>query len=688
MLKQLYEINLSNKDDVRSYIETIYARHERIKRPRELQWDADIAWFCGEQNFVYSRRINNIIEVEKNRKKVHIILNIILPIVMRRVSKLMLGNPVWDVLPATGDPEDQYISRVSKKWLTFRWQQQLLTEKLIRALFWKIVTGNAFMRYTWDVDGGPMIPVDPRHVIENIEKYTEEQIKNILEDRGIRNGMLPVGEGCVEVRSPFNIMVCNNIESLEETQWLLDTSLVTKDELVKRHGSKAKECLTVADKDHFRSRFRPFLSTGVGNIHNQEPEDNSCLVHELWMNPYGKRYPKGWYVLLAGGKVLETKENPYDHRKIPYIHLREVFVPGDFWGISTVSQLRSPQSEYNKNKSLVIEHRNKIVNQKVWVHSSCKITNDLTNEVGEIVKFSGNTPPVFPDIPNIPSYVIRLEESLKSDIQDIASNHDVTEAKTPGGVRSGRAILALQEADAAVLAPVAIDIDAQLRKLGSFILQTDYQYVKEDRIVKIVGKNNEVEIAKINVQTLVNKENNQIGADYFDVRVDTYNRVFLNRGGQQQIIDIMLERGVLTPADRDAILRIYGFNQFNDIFDHNLDAEQRANQENEALSSGQYVAPIPTELFDVHIREHVRYQNTQEFLRLDDAAKKLHIDHYVQTLHLQYLEALKKQIYPQVLAPLAQQLVVNEAQTRFGNNGGASNGQQNGAEGGGNPATG
>jgi len=368
-----------------------------------------------------------------------------------------------------------------------------------------------------------------------------------------------------------------------------------------------------------------------------EPKEGYALIKELREKP-SKKYPGGRCIRVANKVLLESGDLPYEYMirrntlgmvKYDYIELGERF-PGK----SPVEDMIPLQMDRNKSLSQVIENRNLMSKLKWIVARGHKIEQTaITSEPGEVITYTPypgapEPHPVTP--PSLPNYIFNLLEVTDKDLDDIGLIARVSRGEVPPGVESGVAIQYLQEKDSSVFGPFMTRFEAKESVAGTYTLEIIKEKYKEQRVLKIVGENNEIEVidfeANENMPT--------------DVWVQSGSSLPSSLAAKQQMILSFFERGMLgDPADdrvRMRALRLAEIGGVDKLYEENAVDEREARRENRLFERGE--AP-PVNVFDnhaAHIYQHDLFRKSDRYRRLvqehPDIAEEMekHITEHMQ----------------------------------------------------------
>ena len=505
------QLNFDNDEDIAAFCMNRWEKRAQHRAHLEKQWFTNVAQFLGYQYHAYSDAKQTLEATDAPPFRVRLVCNRLMLISRKVVSKALRQRPIWVAIPATGESEDQMVAIAGTKALEYYWRYVSMDRQLVDTFNWTSTTGNAFMHPYWDAAKGPELP---------LEEEEMEALPSNLRDVAKKGVFL--GDICVETCSPFEVDPDPNCMRLEDATHLLHSKTRSLEYLTDRYGKDAEGLKPDAGDDenlslYYERRIQrisgPF---GTAGSRNEDEDQNSLLTHTLYVMPT-KRIPKGLTAVVAGGRVLAKSSLP-PFKQIPFVHFIEIPVPGQFWGTCSLQICIPLQSEYNRGRSQLIEIRNMMSKPKWLIPIGSGISKDeLTSEPGERVEYNGPAKPESWVPPPVPDYVHKLLEYALKDMEDISSIHEVTQARAPSGVRSGVAIAQLQEQDDQMLAPAFMLAEKSIAKVGIWVLQLLHYYVKEDRMIRIVGKNRQVESMAFSGHSLLGPNAEKIGVNYFDV---------------------------------------------------------------------------------------------------------------------------------------------------------------------------
>lgn len=612
----LDDVDIRDEESIVCYVQQRWESRSSTRLALERQWWLNIAFFLGYQYHTFDPKSGVLYQPKAPPWRVRLACNRIMPIVRKNIAKAVRQRPIFTTIPATGDAEDAAISVVGSKLLQSYWRTLEWDRKIIEFSTWLFTTGNVFGRVYWDPMAGPPLSVSPE---EAMQLGVDPSMVKRLEKADLH-----LGDLAMEPVSPLEIDPHPATEDFDEAPDIIHSKFRTVDYLRRRYES-AREIEADSDNAQTTGRFYeqriknmlgPQGFTGANSNGDQGKE--GCHTHQLWINPC-KKYSRGAYAVVAGGKVLKALDHLPVPRKIgraPYVHAREIVVPGRLWGASIIEQLIPLQVEYNRARSQLIEIRNLHSKPKWLIPSTCNLPEGaLTSEPGEKVVYQyGGGKPELSTPPPLPDWVRQGMEYTLKDMEDTGSTHEVTQARAPSGVRSGVAIAQLQEQDDQNLAPTFFLMERALSKLGSWALMILAENMTEERIIRIVGNDRQMESFVFTGKQLLGKHKDSPGADYFDVECQMTSQLPLSRAGRIQTIMDLINMRVLDPvADRKKILRVLEIGIEEPVINDQALDRQAAMRENYQLVHGVSMEINPWDDDALHMEEHRRFQKQPEY---------------------------------------------------------------------------
>jgi len=637
--KHVFEIK-KKKESVIDFINDRFQFTRLSMQETYRSWMLNLAWVRGFQNVDYSLKDRNFRYYNKRDPwKVRLISNLMLPIVRRMVTTLVTHKNPWDVIPATSDEEDIQISETAAKVLQNLWVTKTLDQKIIRVAFWQSTCCSCFMKVGWDPDLGDLFKVNPEDTEPDaIQQFMEFHGFDVIPDEIIVNK----GDMFIDVVPPFNLIFDENASVIEDSMWSIESTLRSKDWVVEQFGNKFKNLPESKEHELF---LYPFIRRQHDN-RTSAAVRTGVLIHELFVKR-NKKHKKGLHAVIAGGQVLKAPgDNPYDHGELPYSHFLEIYDPASLYGTCSAEQIRPNQARYNRIQSGIMEQINQMANLQ-WLNPRQSGIKQFTNRPGQVLTYNFPHKPDQVQLRPIPAYVERLLDRTRLDIQDTASSHDVSQAKAEPGVRSGRAVLALQDADDQILGPALLWFDKAIGKVGRLALQTMTQFITEDRVISVRGDFNEEQAIIFSGETLQGKTK---GADYWKVRTKTFGRQAMTRAGRESLVRVLLELGLLNPqTHREELLSILGAADVLSIYDKSSADRTRQWKEIQGIIAGQPAIVHLGQNHEAHINAIKRFISGSQWDKLDINVKQAISKHMSDHMQQQVLEGIFPQLFAQTL---------------------------------------
>lgn len=657
--------HFADDQSIVSFVNSLYDEAKRQKWPFERQWFININFYLGRQYIVPNDRTRRFEVPDDPPHRVRHVANKIAPFVTTKRSKLTREEPTPEVQAATSDYSDFQKARLCDALLEF-WASDLkLQDKLSSELtLWLCVTGNVFVRAYWNKARGTKTTFNKSDV-EDPELWAA--LVNATHGNSMGQDELAAldqvgsmdGDVDIEVVNPFSVWVHPNSKNLAESLWVLESNVKDIDALRETWGDISG---VTPDQD---TDWRDYEGRLLGNDLNHPFVDHKranfprVIEKQLWIRPC-RLFPLGKFVVVAGGKVLHHGDFPYKHGRLPYIHVKDVHVPGRFWGRSEIEDLIPIQKQINAKASRVSEIFNLHANPK-WFNprNSGVDRDDLNNSADEVIDHNPGSAPVAHTPPPLPAYTSEAIARDLQDFDDISGQREATRGEAPGRVDSASGIMALQEADDSRLGPLNRHMYTQIAEIFSQLLSLAHEFYTEKRLIRIAGESGRVEVREFVGKDLAP------GSGFsgkFDVRIRVGSGLPLSRAARAQFAISLVQQGVIDvndPKQRESFLRIVEIGgPRSSLFMTAEELRAQANLENADMSVGIEHAVNQWDDHTAHIDAHKSHMRRPQFLL--EAEEKPEIirmfeQHIFVHEQMQMLEMAKHAQQQQFMAPPQQQ---------------------------------
>lgn len=643
--------------ELAAWIKEKFHRCTSLRFKEERQWNLNLAFYNGNQ-WVEMLPMNSAVNAGQlsmpkaltagNKSRERQTINRIKPIIRTEMAKFISNRPGASVIPATDEDEDILAAKAGEKVWESTSNRRLLQEEFIDAVFWMCVTGNGFVKTTWnksikDTDADTPGDVDYGSVDPYKLFFPDLKIKDIQ-------------------AQPYIIHAY-----AKPVEWL---EMTYKEALQgQRVTPSCNEAASITEQSYARPRG------------TDEKAFDSAMLMELWVKPGNcPHLPNGGMVIMVGDIIVDYYDEgiPYDHEMYPFSHLHHIKTER-FYRASIIEDLIDLQRDYNKLRSQIAESRKKMAKPQLMAPQGSVVASKITNEIGTLIEYrQGMEPPQPMPMQTIPQYVLQEVEYIKADFEDISGQHEVSKGQTPTGVTAATAIAYLQESDDSFILPTFKAIESAYGSIAKQTLKLCSQFWDIPRTVKVIGKDEVFSIEQLSGADLVRGT---------DIRVEPGSSLPVSKAARQALVmDLMMNfpqdvpastglemmeigadtklmdilKGSERQAKRENIrmkrLTVDNLEQYDQMWTEQMNSAGHGLDGAEMPIDPMTGMPLEPPLLvpvndwddhDVHIEQHNAFRRTQEFEALAEEIKTLfqsHVKQHESARQQKQLEQMLSQI--------------------------------------------
>lgn len=628
---------------------------DKFSKAKEARLSADDRWYMsaaflfGKQWIGYDADAKKFLNTPVPSWRVRVVANMIFPIIRQLISKVVRQDLNAICVPLSKDESAKSSARVASKII-----KATLDKNKIRKMAYDIVLniftfGLTYIKVFWDAKEKAFMPLakdekvstltpeDDRLADElglpNLSGLIEQEHENLmaeLEERmplpiGAFEGQFEeyeIGDIVIENLRPDFVYLDHLATTVDEARYLFICKLRSADYVKERYGVEVKEKEVVLPTP--QQSIDSLLQTG------SKGTKTGVLVKEYWERK-SSEYPNGRFIVLANEEIVKEGDNPYADidNELPLVQINYFPPLNNLYSTSIVEQLIPLQKEYNRLRSDVVEHEKVMMRGKWLVPIGCNISkNSITSEPGEKIYYDprGGAPTAIAGTPP-PAEIWQHILSVKNEFNDIAGLHEVSRGRVPSGVRAASGIMFLQEQDDIQLSVINAYFQEGFLEICRRIVQLARKYYKEDRLLKLVGQGNSIEIFEFKQGAIKN--------DNFDIQVEFGSKTPFSYVARQQFILSLWDRGII--RDENKILKLLEFTVEDDIYKSTEPDEIQARVENYQMQEGQMCIVEDYEDHGTHIRMHNEFRKNINFKKLPREIQELFREHV--NIHQQFIMA-------------------------------------------------
>ena len=636
-------------DDLVEFVDKEYKRRIEERRPFEIQWRLNLAFYEGNQ-FVDINTASMALEEQpilydwEERE----VFNHVAPNIEARISKLKRIRSLLKVRPGTTAQKDVHSAKVGSHILKTSYDDQNMRDKYNEELSWMEVCGTVFEKRVWNPKLGAVIGV-----MESQDPETGEAIQEEVYEGNTETIVCPPQEILPDSCYHQDVDSCKSI---------IHHRAIHVDQIFEEWGVRVSPEKAEAEKLQKSMIGTGGLGYGQGGFRMHTVKlENHAIVKEYSERP-SKKYPQGRFIVIANGKLLHAGPLPFmvdDDQKpgLPFVKLVCLQRPGCFWGKTVLERLIPVQRRYNALRNRKAEYLNRCAIGQWFTEEESVDESQFAVEAGmpgAIHTYRrGTRLPEMVRNPPLPAAFETEEQTLLSEFAILSGVSEVSrDSSVPSGVNSGVAIGLLKEQDDTRLSNTADNVDRFMIQGGKMELRLNRQFVTLPRTLHSIGKDNVAEV--------IDWTGSDLHAD--DVILDCASAMTESPIQRRAMVFDLIKSGLMNDPEtgridremRSKIFEIIEFGEWESADDEEQLHLGKAERENRMLEKGRFAQPVSFDDHVIHISRHNKYRLTtdyEELIAQTPMIDKLFAAHV--EMHMVYMQQA-------VMAQMQQQMATQQ----------------------------
>lgn len=431
--------------DDKNLADLIDKRHEasyQQRRVHDPEYMESLGFYRGQQWHEWRSDAGRLYDLRDKRDpdRIYAVNNKIKPIAKSLIARAIQSDVTVTPKPCTTRPIDVACSDQMRAVISHVQYVNKWTTLLHRMYRHCIVVGPCYAKIFWD--NNAIVPLP--------EFDANGELSGVVDAKK--------GEIRIEFVSTFDLYPDPKARYWDEAEWVIHAKRRSLEYIKARYPEEGK--WVQADKDGPQEIVQNQLDnlTGDGNARGTGTAQHTAILKELWEKP-SVRFPKGRYVVSAGGRILYSGDWPYKRMSdFPFEPLCYDDGIETLWGDNAVFPLTGPQRHYNRLISKQQEHARK-GDGKLLAPRGAGIEPGAfkTAKRDEVVYYNHADEqrqllpePHYMEAPGLDASILEGIRLMDDDMKGISSVNDVSQGLIPSSGMSGAAIANLQQADSSI----------------------------------------------------------------------------------------------------------------------------------------------------------------------------------------------------------------------------------------------
>ncbi len=438
-----------NNHDVALYVNRLFddTKNKYLKIQRD--WYVNERFVRGDHWVVFNKTLNKVQNIPLSGGEIRRTVNKIRSQVRGVKNFIKRSQPRWQVQPDDGSDEAHEIALKKNKIL----QNIYRNLKFTMILTDTIVSG---LKYSVGFIEGGVVNENGKNVI----KFWHDDT--------------------------FDIYIDPTATNLQDARYIFKAfkkPIVT----VKNNSSYKIKGKIVSDSG-VSSSYKDLLNREkYGHSETKSEDMETVLVKELWIKYNGKLK----LFTVVNNQLVRVSDPKY--RRYPFFNYSPEREPSSIYGDAWIKDLISLNKSLDKSTSQIESYVQRMLGGKFMIKQGVEVSS-ITDKGAEKIYYKGTTPPTQLNLQPLPVAPFNHASNLERWIEEFGGAREASLGRAPASIQSGKALEALQSADAGTVAEPIENLEIMLSDIGEFILELIEDYtiasekiVEEGKEIKYIG---------------------------------------------------------------------------------------------------------------------------------------------------------------------------------------------------------
>lgn len=497
----------------------------------EREWLRDLFYISNRQWITYHPTRREWVDKRLHKWIPRPVTNKMAEILQSIRTNLAAIDLTVKVRPLSNDTQSVAAAEAADQMAPLIHEEHNMNQVMREADFWLIVTGNACLHLSWDLDkrsnlvfipheqcltcGTVIPPQDLQQSQGMCPTCGGTQFDKAQDPNGTPIGeTVSFGKGKTRALSPLEYAFPANVTRWDDLPYIVllrwrdkgwfeanRPDLLNKISWEKSPTDRSLQIfksLALTNDIGTNAQFASFGAAGSSTV-------EGVTEYEVWLKPTPE-FPEGLVMRVIGEKspiLLEVPEEqlpgPFPYKDIegrplfPFMHAQYEHIGGRLYGRSAISPLIQKQDQLNQLDSLVQLIIQRTANP-AWIMPESAGVEQITGEPGLIVRWNpltagGQGKPERIDGQEIPQSLMALREQILKDMEELSGAFDIIKGQKPSGVEAFSALQLLVERSQSRFTAVFQARGEMYRKWFSIALELERQFGPDQRVFAVLGPN-------------------------------------------------------------------------------------------------------------------------------------------------------------------------------------------------------